>query len=76
MAIGNIGPKRTPIKETEIAAAVKEGTSQTINWRLLEVSVSFFLKKIVIIIREQDLRNREEGINVDGVSGSDLRIGH
>ena len=34
MAIGNIGPKRTPIIETEITTAVKEGTSQTINWKL------------------------------------------
>ena len=32
--MGYIGPKRTPIIETEIAAAVKEGTSQTINWKL------------------------------------------
>ena len=34
MAIGYIGPKRMPVIETEIAAAVKEGTSQTIDWKL------------------------------------------
>ena len=33
-AIGNIGPRITPIIVTEIAAALKEGTSQTINWKL------------------------------------------
>ena len=37
-AIGNIGPKRTPIIETEITDAVKEGTTQTINWKLLRIS--------------------------------------
>ena len=31
IAIGYIGPRITPIIVTEIAAAVKEGTSQTIN---------------------------------------------
>jgi hypothetical protein len=36
MAIGYIGPKRMPIIETEIPAAIKEGTSQTINWKLSE----------------------------------------
>ena len=35
-AIGNIGPRKMPIIETEIAAAVKDGTSQTINWKLCE----------------------------------------
>ena len=35
-AIGYIGPRRMPIIETEIAAAVKEGTSQTINYKLCE----------------------------------------
>ena len=34
IAIGYIGPKRIPITVTETAAAVKEGTSQTINWKL------------------------------------------
>ena len=34
MAMGYIGPKTIPIMDTEMAAAIKEGTSQTINWKL------------------------------------------
>jgi hypothetical protein len=69
MAIGNIGPKRMPITETEIAPAVKEGTSQTINWKLSE-----FDKVLNKIIREVglDLQYRDEGINVNGLNGSHL----
>ena len=60
-----------PIMETEMAVAITEGTSQTIIWRLLRVRLGVsFLNKINII--ELDLRNREEGINVDGFNGSNL----
>ena len=36
MATGYIGPRTIPIMETEMADAMKEGTSQTINWKLCE----------------------------------------
>ena len=58
-----------PTIETEIAAAIKEGISQTINWKLC---------KLYQMSVEQDYnggwdsQNREEGINVDGVNGSNL----
>ena len=34
IATGYIGPRTIPIMETEMADAMKEGTSQTINWKL------------------------------------------
>ena len=55
-----------PIIETEMAAAAKEGTSQTINWKLVPVEL---LNQIFFL---NDLQNGEEGVYVDGVNGSDL----
>ena len=60
-----------PMIETEIADAVKEGTSQTISWKLFP-SDELGVKKIIA----QDLQNREEGVNVDGINGSNLLISH
>ena len=59
-----------PIMETEMAVAITEGTSQTIIWRLFKTRNEFSFNKNDII--ELDLRNREEGINVDGFNGSNL----
>lgn len=71
IAIGYIGPKTIPIMETEMAAAIKEGTSQTTNWKLL--FTSDVLTSFEQIIRgEVGLHYRDEGINVDGVNGSKL----
>ena len=64
---------KRPIRETEIPAAVKDGTSQTVNWRLLGASVSLETK---LLWGKEDLQNREEGINADRVNGSDLWIVH
>ena len=69
IAIGYIGPKRIPITETETAAAVKEGTSQTINWKLFPRDE---LRLNRDKITREDLQYRDEGITVDGVNGSHL----
>ena len=60
-----------PMIETEIADAVKEGTSQTINWKLFP-SDELSVKKIIA----EDLQNREEGVNIDGINGPNLLISH
>ena len=48
MAMGYIGPKTIPIMDTEMAAAMKEGTSQTINWKL------YFFTMMNIRIQSRD----------------------
>ena len=45
IAMGYIGPKTIPIMETEMAAAMKEGTSQTTNCKLYEENVKMSFNK-------------------------------
>ena len=68
-AIGNIGPRIMPIIVTEIAAALKEGTSQTINWKLYE---QYQVSANIRIYRVWDSQNRDESINVNGIDGPKL----
>ena len=70
IAMGYIGPKRMPITETEIAPAVKEGTSQTINWKLS----AWWVRRWNKISRGVGLHLQycEEGITINGVSDSHL----
>ena len=46
IAMGNIGLNRMPIMETETIDAIKEGTSQSINWKLFFFYESYYLKKM------------------------------
>ena len=73
IAIGYIGPKTIPIMVTEMTAAIKEGTSQTISWKLLRVIVLNQSFRINYTRGGgKGLQHRDEDINIDRFNGSKL----
>ena len=58
-----------PIIVTEIAAALKEGTSQATNWKLYE---QYQMSANASLYRDWDSQNCDESINVNGIDGPNL----
>ena len=58
-----------PIIVTKIAAALKEGTSQAINWKLYE---QYQMSANASLYRDWDSQNCDESINVNGIDGPNL----